>query len=207
MIPFILILIVMFYMHGIPQLRYLMYSPKQGDIIFQNPPKTDMFYALKGMTYSDIGHVGVVVHDKGKWYVIEAYEVKGKVSKTPLYEVFFRSIGYQFAVGRLRESYQKQINDFVTEVKKYLGRPYDMRFKPDDSKLYMTELIHHSFKNTFAEDVAPLQKIDDLSWESYDNILRRYEGDSPAIDRLILTPVQLYKSDKLMKVLSIGFKS
>ena len=51
---------------------YMEYTPKEGDVIFQSLPDSDLTRAIEGATNSPYSHTGIVIKKNGDWYVREA---------------------------------------------------------------------------------------------------------------------------------------
>ena len=122
---------------------YLKYEPQEGDIIFQSLPHGPVVWAIEGVTGSPYSHCGIVGSLDGKWIVYEAYR---GVTATPLKTFLLRGRGGGFAAYRLQVDYRKHIPETLKCCEKYLGRPYDIRYRMDDEKIYCSELVFKAFR-------------------------------------------------------------
>lgn len=95
------------------------------------------------------------IDEAGRPWIIDATIRRG-VDRYPL-DTFLRTFALKdgaspvFEVRRLRDD--SRAAEFVENAKRYLGRPYDLHFAPDDSALYCTELVYDSY---LAPDGTPL---------------------------------------------------
>ncbi len=147
-----ILLSIPFYLFIYPLFGLLSYKPKEGDLIFQSLPYTNLTFAIEGVTNSSLSHVGLVIKKSGDWYVREA--VLPEVTDTRLIFWVMRGRAGRFAVYRLKKEYQKYIPSIIKESEKYLGKPYDLSYSLDDYKIYCSELIFKSFKDATGEELA-----------------------------------------------------
>ncbi len=189
------------YLVLVPLVRYSRYAPREGDIVLQSLPRVGLVRAIEGATHSPYSHCGVVVREDGRWAVIEAL---GKVKKTGLFRWVLQGRGGRFAVYRLREPYRPHIPRFVAELKPFLGRPYDSRFRMDDEALYCSELVYKAYRNATGEELGAPVRLGDLDWEPYGETIREYEGGPPPLDRTIITPRHLSEAPQLEKAFGAG---
>ena len=103
----------------------------------------------------------------------------GMVSIVSLEQFVGESV--DIGVSRLRDA---DPNRFVSEAKKYLGRPFDWKFDTDSSsELYCTELVERAMK-----DICPERS---LARNSYNIIL-----PEACLDRRFFTEIPLSYSAK-----------
>ena len=114
---------------------YLRYAPMEGDIIFQSLPNSPLVDAIEGVTQSPYSHCGIVGKQDARWVV---YEALGNVEINPLYRFLFRGREHGFAVYRMRDELTTNIPKTMEALKKYLGRPYDVRYH-----IHHCRRIHH----------------------------------------------------------------
>ncbi len=177
---------------------YLKYEPQEGDVIFQSLPPGPVVWAIEGVTKSPYSHCGIVARKDGRWIVYEAYR---GVSATPLKTFLFRGRGGGFAVYRLRGEHRRHIPETLLCCEKYLGRPYDIRYRLDDEKIYCSELIYKAFRDaTNGQQLGDLKKFGAMNWQPYETLIRQIEGGDVPVDREMITPVELAKARQLEPV-------
>ena len=176
------------------------YEPREGDMIFQSLPHGPVVWAIEGVTKSPYSHCGIVGQRDDQWFVYEAYR---GVSATPLKEFLWRGRGGGFAVYRLREDHRGHIPETLRCCEKYLGRPYDIRYRLDDEKIYCSELIYKAFRDaTDGQQLGDLVKFGDMNWGPYEVLIRQIEGGEVPVDREMITPRDLAKARQLEPVFS-----
>jgi len=176
----------------------LKYKPLEGDVIFQSLPHGPVVWAIEGVTQSPYSHCGIVGSRDGQWIVYEAYQ---DVSTTPLKTFLFRGRGGGFAVYRLREDHRGHIPETLRCCEKYLGRPYDIRYRMDDEKIYCSELVYKAFRDASnGQQLGDLVKFGDMSWEPYELLIKQIEGGPVPVDREMITPRDLARARQLEPV-------
>ena len=174
------------------------YRPEIGDVLFQPLPLlSDLVAAIEGITQSPYSHCGVVVQKNEEWHVIEA---AARVTTTPLEEWIDRGRHNQFAAFRLKPDYEQQIPQFIEALYAYQGRPYDIQYDLDDEAIYCSELIYKGFRDATGENLGQLVRLGDLDWKPYKDIITRYGGDPPPLDRIMITPKHLSEAEQLVKI-------
>ena len=115
----------------------------EGDLLFCVSSKgnaiTDVTQGIDG---SLIDHVGIVHRANDSIFVLEAIH-KGVVL-SPL-DSFLVSNDSLVIVARLRDT--TGVASSVNRAMRYLGRPYDFLFMPDDSAMYCSELVQKTYRN------------------------------------------------------------
>ena len=176
------------------------YTPQDGNVIFQSLPYSPVVWAIEGVTKSPYSHCGIVGQKDGQWVV---YEAIGSVRITPLKEYLWRGRGGGFAVYRLRDEHREHIPETLRCCEKYLGRPYDIRYRLDDEKIYCSELVYKAFRDaTDGQQLGDLVKFGDMNWGPYEVLIRQIEGGGVPVDREIITPRDLAKARQLEPVFS-----
>lgn len=199
----ILLLIPVTYAYLLPLLHYALYTPEEGDIIFQSlPDASDLVKTIEGVSSSPFSHCGVVVYSEKGWQVNEAID---QVHSTPLLEFILRGRGGHFAVYRVKPEHRSKITSFLAALEKYQGRPYDFKYQLDDEYIYCSELVFKAYKDATKEDLGQLMRLGDLEWRPFEATIREYEGGPPPLDRLMITPKHLALADQLMLVYSFGY--
>lgn len=179
---------------------YLAYEPQDGDVIFQSLPHGPIVWAIEGVTRSPYSHCGIVAKRDGEWIVYEAYR---GVSATPLKTFLFRGRGGGFAVYRLRDEHRRHVPETLRCCETYLGRPYDIRYRLDDEKIYCSELIYKAYRDaTHGERLGDLSLFGDMNWQPYEMLIRQVEGGDVPVDREMITPAGLARARQLELVLA-----
>lgn len=126
------------WVYGTTYVAYWSYQPLEGDILFQSLPHSPLVDAIEGVTASPYSHCGIVAKEHGRWIVYEAFH---NVEAIPLKQFLFRGRDLRFAVYRLKSPFQQYVPATIANAKTYLGRPYDVRYRMDDERIYCSELI------------------------------------------------------------------
>ena len=184
---------------------YLKYEPRDGDVVFQSLPPGPVVWAIEGVTKSPYSHCGIVAKKDGQWVV---YEALGKVRVTPLKEFLFRGRGGGFVVYRLRDPHKEHIPETLACCESYLGRPYDIRYRLDDEKIYCSELIWKAFRDaTDGQQLGDLKKFGEMNWQPYETLIKQIEGGEVPVDREMITPVELARARQLEPVFSHNLRA
>jgi hypothetical protein len=187
---------------GLPFISYSLYEPQVGDVVFQSFLPVGIVRAIEGATHSPFSHCGAVVKEKGEWYVIEAL---GEVRLTPLYSWVKQGRFGKFAAYRLKPEFRKHIPGFEREMRKYLGVPYDFRYRMSDYAIYCSELVYKGFKNATGEELGELVTLGELDWKPHKKLIEKLEGGPAPLDRIMITPRHLSEAKQLEKVFGFGF--
>ena len=174
------------------------YEPKEGDLYFQSLPRNAVINAIEGASESLYSHCGILVRKGGEWFVLEAI---GPVRETPLAKWINQARDRHYDVFRLGEKHAENIPNFIKAARKYLGRPYDIRYRMDDEKIYCSELIFKGYRDATGEQLGKLVKFGDLKWERHVSIIIAIEGSIP-VNRIMITPRHLSEAKQLEKVFS-----
>jgi hypothetical protein len=179
---------------------YLRYEPQEGDVVFQSLPHGPVVWAIEGVTRSPYSHCGIVAKQGDHWVVYEAYR---GVSATPLKRFLLRGRGGGFAVYRLDSEYRSHVTATLACCQTYLGRPYDIRYRLDEEKIYCSELIYKAFRDaTGGQQLGALSRFGDMHWQPYEALIRQIEGGDVPLDRKMITPVGLAQASQLKPVFS-----
>jgi len=197
-------LTVAYFAHFQDYYYYFQYQPKEGDVIFQSLPHSDLVDAIEGITHSPYSHCGVVLHDKNNlWVVIEAL---GNVSETPLLGWIKRGRGGDFTVYRLDSKYESLIPEFKKDLLSYSGWPYDFDYDINNGhSVYCSDLVYLAFDKAAGEKMGMLEKLRDLDWKPYEEFIKSEEGGLLPLDRVMITPASLARARQLKKVYQSGF--
>jgi hypothetical protein len=169
------------------------YEPKEGDLYFQSLPRNAVIDAIEGASESPYSHCGILVRKGGKWFVLEAI---GPVRETPLVKWIKQARDRHYDVFRLGEKHAGNIPEFIKAARKYLGRPYDIRYRMDDEKIYCSELIFKGYRDATGEQLGKLVKFGDLKWGRHVPIIIEIEGSIP-VNRIMITPRHLSEAKQL----------
>jgi hypothetical protein len=173
------------------------YSPEEGDLVFQSAPHAPLVDAIEGATESRWSHCGIVVREGDGWAVIEAGNV---VRVTPFAAWVRQARDDEFAAYRLRERPEARIAAFIEAAKRFLGRPYDARYRMDDEKIYCSELVEKAFRAATGRPLGKPQRLGDMRWKPYETLIRDLEGGGLPLDREIVSPRALTESPEVTKV-------
>jgi len=190
------------YLFIFPFIGFLSYQPQNGDIIFQSLQKNELVDTIEGATHSPYSHCGVVRMKDGKWVVTHALV---KVKHTPLYLWLVQGRFGSFAVYRLKHEYQQTIPEFIKEIDKFTGLPYDFHYDMGDDAIYCSELVYKAYKNATGMEMGRLVRLGDLNWQPFERVIRKYEGGGAPLERVMITPRDLAEANQLKKVFVYGF--
>jgi uncharacterized protein YycO len=180
------------------------YQPQVGDVIVQSiTPCGRLLRTVKGVTQSKWCHCGVVDHKDGQWMVCEA--VGEGVRYTPLAFFLLRGDEIDFEVYRLKGDVQHHAQDLAKCCQTYVGRPYDIQYELDDEKIYCSELIYKAYRDaTDGGEVSIAERFGDLNWQPHkDDIIHYHGSDDLPLDREVVTPVSLTRSQQLAKIFEL----
>ena len=193
-----LFLVVVIIHLGIPACGVVLYQPREGDLIFQSLPRTPLVNTIEGSTGSPYSHCGIIVRKNGEWVVLEAI---GPVRETSMFSWIRRGRRSFFEVYRLKPEFQQRIPEMVAAGRRFLGRPYDIRYRLDDEKIYCSELIWKAYREAGGGEMGSLTKFGDLGWQPYESVILQIEGRVP-LERDMITPCALAGAPQLEKIFS-----
>lgn len=176
------------------------YLPQEGDLVFQSLPHNPVIDAIEGCTGSPYSHCGIVVKNKRGWWVLEAI---GPVQEGPLTRWVAQGRDMEFAVYRLKSEHQMKVPAMIAEARKFIGRPYDIQYELDDSKIYCSELIYKGWLAATGEKMGKLVKLGDLKWKPHEPVIRTITNGLP-LGRVMITPRDLAAAKQLEVVLPLG---
>lgn len=175
------------------------YTPREGDVIFQSFPHSPLTDAIETATDSPFSHCGLVVREKKGFAVLEAI---GPVTPTPLAQWIARGRDGGFAVYRLKPEHAGKIAPLVAAARRYQGRPYDIRYRFDDERIYCSELIYKAYRDaTGGEELGEVRRLGDLKWQPVEDFIRKIEGGGLPLEREMITPRDLSEAVQLEPVL------
>ena len=121
-----------------------------GDLLFQVGETSEMTGAITAATGKErqlnYSHVGIAVRSRGLDSVLEATS-DGGVRVTALGDFLARSarIDGRPAVTVMRLSDTTGVAAAIERARKFIGQPYDYSFRPDNGKMYCSELVWESY--------------------------------------------------------------
>ena len=174
------------------------YQPKEGDLYFQSLPRNAVVNAIEGASESPYSHCGILVRKGDAWFILEAI---GPVRETPLAIWINQARDRHYDVFRLEAEHERNIPAFIKAAKEYMGRPYDIRYRMDDKKIYCSELIFKGYRDATGESLGKLVKFGDLKWVRHTPVILAIEGSIP-LNRIMITPRHLSEAKQLEKVFS-----
>ena len=174
------------------------YQPKEGDLYFQSLPRNAVVNAIEGASESPYSHCGILVRKGYAWFILEAI---GPVRETPLAKWINQARDRHYDVFRLEAEHERNIPAFIKAAKEYMGRPYDIRYRMDDKKIYCSELIFKGYRDATGESLGKLVKFGDLKWVRHTPVILAIEGSIP-LNRIMITPRHLSEAKQLEKVFS-----
>jgi len=121
-----------------------------GDLLFQVGETSEMTGAITAATGKErqlnYSHVGIAVRSRGVDSVLEATS-DGGVRVTALGDFLARSARIDgrpaVTVMRLRDT--TGVAAAIERARKFIGQPYDYSFRPDNGKMYCSELVWESY--------------------------------------------------------------
>lgn len=174
------------------------YQPKEGDLYFQSLPRNAVVNAIEGASESPYSHCGILVRKGDEWFELEAI---GPVMETPLAKWITQARDRHYDVFRLEAEHERNIPAFIKAARKYMGRPYDIRYRMDDEKIYCSELIFKGYRDATGKSLGKLVKFGDLKWVRHTPVILAIEGSIP-LNRIMITPRHLSEAKQLEKVFS-----
>ena len=128
----------------------------------------------------------------------------GEVGAIPLKNWMARGRGNKFAAFRLKDEHVRELPKFLSALPRYVGRPYDVRYRMDDKFIYCSELVYKAYRDATGKPLGKLVKLGDLNWRPYVATIRKYEGGEPPLDREMITPIDLSRAPQLKKIFDNG---
>lgn len=176
---------------------------KDGDVIFHTS-KSSQSIAVQRATGSKYSHMGMIVYRKHKPFVFEA---AGTVRFTPLDKWIARGKGQHYVVKRLKNS-EAILTDSGREklmktASQFAGLPYDITFGWQDDQLYCSELVWKIYDRALGVQIGALQKVRDFNLQdaAVRQKMRERYGDHIPLDEPVISPVAMFESPLLTKVL------
>lgn len=127
------------------------YRTCPGDLLFEAGGATEMTGAITAATGREgtpnFSHVGIAIGQERADSVIEA-TTEGGVRIVSLEEFLSRAakIGGRPAVVAMRLKDTTGIGSAIRQARKFLGQPYDYSYRPDNGRMYCSELVWESYR-------------------------------------------------------------
>jgi uncharacterized protein YycO len=186
---------------------FAQFNLQSGDLLFQLGKSTPLNDAIAQVTSGADSvaytHVGIVTIENDNILVIEA--TTPKVRKVPI-DTFFndaRKIDGNpiVAVGRLKSKFSEFIPQAIANAEKYIGKPYDYVYNPDNDEYYCSELVYLSFKDQKGKPIFKAKKMtfrDEKGKMSYEWIQHFAKYKSPIPEgRKGTNPAEMSKSKEI----------
>ena len=122
-----------------------------GDLLFQVSRSTTLTDAIAQVTSGadsvNYTHVGIVSVENDIVFVIEATTPKVRKVVIDTFLNDARKVNGKpiVAVGRLQAKFFDFIPQAIVNAEKYIGKPYDYVYNPDNDEYYCSELVQISF--------------------------------------------------------------
>lgn len=177
---------------------------KDGDMIFQSSisPQCKAVQLATGSPYS---HCGLIFHEDGKPYVLEAVQ---PVTVTTLTDWIARGKNKHYVIKRLKEADKVLSAEILAKMKRigeeFLGKNYDATFEWSDSRIYCSELIWKIYQRGAGIEVGKLEKLKDFDLSSAEvkSKLKERYGNQIPLEETVISPASLFNSELLTTVAS-----
>ena len=135
------------------------------------------------------------------WGMVRARSDRAGEGNPPWRDGSIKPVTGITALFRLGAKHAGHIPEFIMAARKYMGRPYDIRYRMDDEKIYCSELIFKGYRDATGEELGKLVKFGDLKWVRHTPVILAIEGSLP-LNRIMITPRHLSEARQLEKVFS-----
>lgn len=172
---------------------------KDGDIVLQTS-RSSQSEAIRLATRSKWTHLGILFHRNGVAYV---YEARGPVGYRTLSAFLSSGVGGKYMVRRYRKPLSTaDLERLRAAGEALMGRPYDLYFEWDDSRIYCSELVWKIFHRGLGVSIGERQKLGDfdLSDPRVKKILRERYGDRIPKGETVVSPAAIATSSALKTV-------
>lgn len=177
---------------------------KDGDMIFQSSisPQCKAVQLATGSPYS---HCGLIFHEDGKPYVLEAVQ---PVTVTSLTDWITRGKNKHYVIKRLKEADKVLSAEILAKMKGigegFLGKNYDATFEWSDNRIYCSELIWKIYQRGAGIEVGKLEKLKDFDLSSAEvkSKLKERYGNQIPLEETVISPASIFNSELLTTVAS-----
>lgn len=168
---------------------------KTGDLVFQDS-ESSQSKAIKLATQSKFSHVGVVVLQNGKPYVMEAVEPVRIISFDQ-----WKANGSNgnYTVSRLKNEIKWDETKVENFKKAQLNKHYDLGFYWSDEKMYCSELAFKFYEKVAGISLCEKHQLKEYStnYPEVRRIMKQRYGENIPWDEWMVSPEDLFRSDKL----------
>lgn len=158
---------------------------QEGDIIFQTS-QSKQSPLIAYATFSNKTHCGIIVEKNDKLYVLETLST---IKLTPLQDFINRGLNKKYWIKR-------GVNAKI-DYKKYLGIPYDLAFKPNNSKYYCSELVYTIYLEQFNIKLCDMNPIKDYNLLGIEDVMTNRGMNK---NQLVVSPSDIYNSKYLKSI-------
>ncbi|MDF2519156.1 MAG: peptidoglycan peptidase [Sphingobacterium sp.] len=177
---------------------------KDGDMIFQSSvsPQCKAVQLATGSPYS---HCGLIFHEDGKPYVLEAVQ---PVTVTSMMDWIARGKNKHYVIKRLKEADKVLSTEVLAKMKgigkEFLGKNYDATFEWSDNRIYCSELIWKIYQRGAGIEVGKLEKLKDFDLSSVEvkSKLKERYGNRIPLEETVISPASIFNSKLLTTVAS-----
>ena len=137
---------------------------RTGDLLFQVGRESAMSGAIAAATGENaplpFTHVGIAVCCAGGDSVLEATS-PGGVRMTALHEFLDKSARHEgrAVVVAMRLKDTTGLAASVARARSFMGRPYDYSFRPDNDRMYCSELVWESYRRPDGDPIFPTRPM------------------------------------------------
>jgi len=184
--------------------RSILPELKDGDMIFQSSISPQC-KAVQLATHSPYSHCGLIFHEQGKPYVLEAVQ---PVTVTSLTDWIARGKNKHYVIKRLKEADKVLSAEVLAKMKGigegFLGKNYDATFEWSDNRIYCSELIWKIYQRGAGIEVGKLEKLKDFDLSSAEvkSKLKERYGNQIPLEETVISPASIFNSDLLTTVAS-----
>ncbi|MGZ5243136.1 MAG: YiiX family permuted papain-like enzyme [Bacteroidia bacterium] len=187
-----------FFIHAAPKQSNF----KEGDILFQSS-ESRQSKAIELATHSQFSHVAMLVEKDGKLVVVEALQ---PVKYTPIETWISQGKNSKYTQCRLKNADKVLTAEVKQKMRKLakanIGKDYDLYFEWSDEKMYCSELVWKIYKEAAGIEIGNIRKFKEYDFshpEVKKQLKERYGNNIPSEEKIV-SPEDIYKSDKLVKV-------
>ncbi|TDR41152.1 permuted papain-like amidase YaeF/Yiix C92 family enzyme [Tahibacter aquaticus] len=175
---------------------------RDGDILFHTS-RSAQSAAIQRATHSRYSHMGLVLHQDGKPFVLEA---AATVKFTPLPQWIARGDGGHYVAKRWTEADTRLDAHGAARLRREAlalqGKPYDLTFEWSDQRIYCSELVWKAYQRAFGVRLGETQLLRqfDLDTPVVKAKLRQRYGERIPLDETVISPAAMFDSDLLRTV-------
>ena len=176
---------------------YLLSDKQEGDVLMQSLPHSELADAIETASRSPWSHCGILVKREGRWQVAQALT---DVHYTPLIEYLIQCRDLSVTSFRVKGLTKEEKARLQPGIAKLLGKPYDINYEPDDRKIYCSELVWKVYDRELGVHFGEWEAFGTLNWKPVEAFVRRVERGKLPLERMMITPVGLTKTGKVVRV-------